>query len=152
MKRIACLVALGALGCGDDGGSACPTGEVECDGVCIAEIDATLASVHPGVIATSCAVSSSCHTSPATQAEGLALDTVALAKANLIDQASTQDPMRDLVEPSDPDNSYLMNKLDGVNLANRTAGGVSARMPIGALLCEAKLEAVRDWIAAGAPD
>ena len=45
-------VGLGMVGCGDssDGGSACPDGQVPCDGVCIDAIEPTLTSIQPGVV------------------------------------------------------------------------------------------------------
>ena len=147
-----CLLALGC-GSRDIGGDdRCPIGEVACNTGCIVEIDATLESVHAEVLEQSCAAIAQCHRGLALAAEGLAFETVAMARANLIDQPSAQDPTRDLVEPGNPDNSYLMNKLDGVNLANITQRDApSMPMPLGGKLCEPRLEAVRDWIASGAP-
>lgn len=49
------------------------------------------------------------------------------------------------VSPNDPDNSYLVRKVDGV------AGIVGARMPLGgAPLSSEQIAAIRSWIAAGA--
>ena len=56
-------------------------------------------------------------------------------------------PMKLRVAPGDNSASYLMNKLLGVDMATDTE-----QMPLeGTPLCEARLNAVRAWIDAGAP-
>lgn len=50
------------------------------------------------------------------------------------------------VIPGDPDNSYLVKKLEGADDI------VGVRMPPGAALEGADIERVREWIAAGAID
>jgi hypothetical protein len=55
---------------------------------------------------------------------------------------------RTRVIPGDPDESYLFDKVLGVDLCNK-----SSRMPINsAKLSEAKLAVLHAWICAGAPD
>jgi hypothetical protein len=144
------LFGLGVMmtGCGDDGSSvACDTGQVECDGVCIPEIQPTLAGqngIQESVFDVSCAFSS-CHgTEGVAQAE-LELSSAAVSQSNLIDVDSTEvDKLR--VAPGDPGASYLLDKLLGQNLAPGTA-----QMPnIGIPLCDVKIQAVEDWITAGA--
>jgi hypothetical protein len=135
-------------GCGDDGGSAngCDSGQVECDDVCIPEIQPMLAGangIQASVFQTSC-TASACHDASSPQ-EQLELTSAAVSEANLVDVDSNQvDKLR--VAPGDPDASYLMDKLRGENLAPATA-----QMPnVGIPLCDAKIQAVEDWIAAGA--
>ena len=138
-------VGLGMVACGDssDGGSACPDGQVPCDGVCIDAIEPTLTSIQPGVFRGSCAFSS-CH--DADQPEGeLDLSSVTASEADLIDVDSVQvDGKR--VAPSDSANSYIMNKLLGQNIPPPYL-----QMPIGGLLCAEKIDVVRQWIDDGAP-
>jgi hypothetical protein len=50
----------------------------------------------------------------------------------------------ELVDPGDPEGSYLMNKLLGVGMCAGT------RMPRGGKLSEEQLSVVRAWIEAGA--
>jgi hypothetical protein len=76
---------------------------------------------------------------------GLELSSVAVSEANLVDVASTQVPSSFRVVPGESDASYLMNKLLGVDMLPTTQ-----QMPIGGMLCEARLEAVRRWINDGA--
>jgi hypothetical protein len=60
---------------------------------------------------------------------------------------SMEVPMKLRVAPGDSSASYLMNKLLGVDMATDTE-----QMPLeGTPLCEARLDAVRAWIDAGAP-
>lgn len=64
--------------------------------------------------------------------------------ALLVNVASAQVPTLLRVKPGDPDNSYLVQKIDG----RATVGG---RMPLGrAALPQASIDLVRSWIAAGA--
>jgi len=132
------------VGCGD---SACPSGQVECDGVCIPEIEPTLAGVQgiqTRVFDGSCAFSN-CHGTEGVQQAELELSSVAVSEANLVDVESTEvDGLR--VAPGNTSASYLIDKLLGENLAPGTS-----RMPISTEpLCDPKIEAVEAWVAAGA--
>jgi hypothetical protein len=83
-----------------------------------------------------------CHVGPNAPA-GLRLD-AANSFAMLVGVQSTQVPTLLRVKPGDPDNSYLVQKIDG----RATVGG---RMPLGrAPLPQASIDLVRSWIAAGA--
>lgn len=84
-----------------------------------------------------------------TRAGMLALDTDS-AFANLVDVAPTNPTAQSSgllrVDPLDPDNSYLVIKLQGPNVAE-----LGARMPlIGTPLSAAQIELVRQWIEEGA--
>lgn len=149
------LASLGLLlvGCGDSGsaavgGGGCESGEVECDEVCIPEITPTLdgvSGIQASVFDVSCAFSS-CHGAEGIPQAGLELSSVTISEMNLIDVDSTQvEKLR--VAPGDVPGSYLVDKLLGQNLPQGTQ-----RMPFGNMpLCDAKIAAVEDWIAAGAP-
>lgn len=54
-----------------------------------------------------------------------------------------------LVEPGDPESSYLVLELRG---EQSTVGGGGSRMPLGAELSETELATIEEWIAKGAPE
>ncbi|MCZ6807277.1 MAG: hypothetical protein O7F08_10015 [Deltaproteobacteria bacterium] len=145
---LACTGLL-VLGCGDDGGggSHCPTGEVECDGVCIPEIETTLEGaqgIQAAVFDISCTLSA-CHDSQAPQ-EMLSLISVEVSRANLIDVEAVQ-VSKPRVDPGNVENSYIINKVLGEGIAPTTL-----QMPFGIIpLCDAKIEALVEWVALGAP-
>jgi hypothetical protein len=86
-----------------------------------------------------------CHQTGAAQ-QGLVLED-GLAFAHLAGRQSREAPMP-LVTPGQPEQSYLVLKLEGTHLSAR---GADARMPLGgAPLSDAELEAIRQWVAAGA--
>ena len=63
---------------------------------------------------------------------------------NLVNVPSTQAPNLDRVEPGDPDNSYLIRKLEGT-------ASTGARMPFGgAPLDQSVIDDIRQWISSGA--
>ena len=94
-------------------------------------------------------VNAACHAVPAT-AGGLDLS-YELSYQNLVGQ-TPQNPAAaaagmKLVDPGSPDNSFILTKLTGP-----TAPELGARMPLTAgKLHDAKIDAIRTWIAAGAP-
>ena len=97
----------------------------------------------------SCA-SSVCHASPANSA-GLSLeyglsydDLVGIVPQN---PAAAAAGMK-LVDPENPDNSFLLTKLVGPESPNQ-----GSRMPFGGgMIHNAKIDAIRTWIEAGAPE
>ena len=96
----------------------------------------------------SCA-SSACHAAPAN-ALGLNL-TYGLSYENLVGRTPSNPAAAvagmKLVDPGNPENSFLLTKLIGP-----TAAEQGARMPFGGgTVHTAKIEAVRTWIEAGAP-
>lgn len=144
------LVSMGSgmVGCGssDGGGNGCDAGEVPCDGVCIPEIAPTLEGaqgIQASVFDGSCTFSN-CHGDTGTQQAGLELSSADVSEANLIDVDSTQVAGK-RVTPSDSAASYIMNKLLGENMAPNTL-----MMPVTGTLCESKIDAVQEWIDAGA--
>jgi hypothetical protein len=91
-------------------------------------------------------VCTACHnTGGQAQAGGLDL-TSAVAWANLVNAPSSGKAGAVRVVPGDPNNSYLVQKLEGA------AGIVGLRMPRNGppYLTDAQVALVRQWIAAGA--
>ena len=90
-----------------------------------------------------------CHTTSGgrTPPLGLSLDPGA-AYANLVGVASRQKPALLRVAPGDPENSYLVHKLEG------RADIVGQRMPrtAGPFLTDGQMLVIRRWIALGAPN
>lgn len=83
-----------------------------------------------------------CHVGAGAPA-GLRLD-AANSFAMLVNVASTQVPTLLRVSPGDPDNSYLVQKIEG-------RAAVGGRMPLGRdPLPQTSIDLVRSWIAAGA--
>lgn len=147
--RWSLLAGLGVLmvGCGDSG-NGCPSGQVPCDGVCIDAVTPTLGGangVQAGVFTPSCTFTN-CHGSMGAAQAGLELSSVAISEENLIGVDSTQVPTALRVTAGDSGASYIMNKLLGEGMAPDTL-----QMPVGSMLCEARLQAVRQWIDDGAP-
>ena len=132
--------------CGDSGsgGNGCPTGQVPCDGVCIDEIAPNLTAIQDQIFDTTC-TASVCHDSE-FPAGDLDMSTLSASEQNLIDVSSSQVPSSLRVASGDSSASYLMNKLLGEGMAPTTQ-----QMPIGGVLCDARIDAVEQWIDAGAP-
>lgn len=86
----------------------------------------------------------SCH-SGATARNGLRLDDAQTSYDNLVNVRATEFPALFRVEPGNPDDSYLIHKLEGTQ-------EVGDRMPLGQPPLSAETIAViRDWITQGAP-
>lgn len=102
---------------------------------------ATLAAIQANVFTPTCATSG-CHSGTGAQ-QGLRLDD-GFSFDNLVNVASAQVPTMDRVEPGDPDNSYLVRKIEGT-------ASVGARMPFGGpALDQALIDDIRQWISDGA--
>jgi mono/diheme cytochrome c family protein len=106
----------------------------------------TFTEIQADIFSQSCA-RSGCHVGD-NAPQGLDLS-AGNAYANLVEVASNQVPDLQRVDPGNPDDSYLVIKLEG---GDRMAGGTS-QMPFGGpALSDEKIQQVRDWIAEGAPD
>ena len=106
---------------------------------------ATLDALQASVFAPSCAVSG-CHTGPSGNnlPGGMDLSTADASFSNLVGVASQQQPALSRVAAGNPDNSYLVQKIEG------TAAGTS-RMPLGGgVFDQALIDYIRLWIANGA--
>jgi hypothetical protein len=72
------------------------------------------------------------------------LTSLSMSFMALVNEPSTQNGALDLVEPGDPDASYLIRKLEGT----ATVGG---QMPLfGVPLDQDTIDTIRQWISDGA--
>ncbi|WP_434043402.1 MULTISPECIES: hypothetical protein [Sorangium] len=129
----------GTGGAGGTGGGGAPPADPACG-----PDTATYAQVRP--ILDSCA-NQYCHGSPTAPSAGLdlRLDT---AVGSLVNQgASSCSTEHALVVPFMPSSSYLLNKLNDVDLCDPD----ESKMPPGGSLSDAELKTITDWICAGAP-
>lgn len=143
MKGILFLV-LGffCVSCG--GSSADDTGDETDDGT---NLEATLSSIQENIFTPTCATSG-CHASTAASGE------LSLAEGEsfgeLVSIASSQATDLNRVQPSDPDSSYLLNKLLGTQA---DVGGSGSDMPKGgSALSDDEISAIQEWIEDGALD
>ena len=74
--------------------------------------------------------------------------TAGVSYANLVGVASTEQPSLKRVAPGDPDNSYMIHKLEG----RRTITGERMPRGTGPYLTEGQLVVIRRWIEIGAPN
>ena len=105
----------------------------------------TLDALQASLFTPTCAVSG-CHTGPTgnTLPSGMDLSNAASTFANLVGVASLQQPTLSRVAANDPDNSYLVQKVEGT----AATGG---RMPLGGgVLSQVVIDDIRQWISNGA--
>ena len=137
---IPCMLLVAALswaGCAGDDSTVGPDGS---DGAG-ARPEATLAQVGE-VFTVGCAISG-CHRGGRPAAD---LSLEGDFAARIVGVASAQRPDRKLVEPGNPDDSYLLLKVRGDDEI------VLQQMPPGAALSAEQVEIIRAWIAAGAKE
>lgn len=104
-------------------------------------LEPTIESIQEHVFTPRCAT---CH-SGASAPLGLRLEDAQTSYDNLVDRPSAENPTLDRVEPGDPDNSYLIHKLEGTQT-------VGERMPNGQPpLDPDTIAVIRQWISDGAP-
>jgi len=97
------------------------------------------------ILSSNC-VFSGCHVGTSPQ-EGLTLSS-GQTFGNVVNVASRQLPTMNRVTPNQPDNSYLVHKVQGTHLDE---GGSGERMPEGRTpLSQAEIDLIRAWIQAGA--
>lgn len=105
-------------------------------------VAATQSDIQAKIFNQNCTLSG-CH--DATAEGGLDLR-AANMRANTIDAPSEKSPLV-RIAPGDPDNSFLVIKLEN------PTGSQGDLMPLGGRrLSEARIQSIRDWIAAGAPE
>jgi hypothetical protein len=105
----------------------------------------TLSMLQAQFFGPTCSVSG-CHSGPTSNAlpSGMNLTSAANSFAALVNVTSLQVGSLNRVTPGDPDNSYLVHKLEGTQ-------SVGGRMPLGGpFLNQAQLDMLRQWIADGA--
>jgi len=107
----------------------------------------TLDSIQANVFTPTCAVSG-CHGGAGAQ-QGLQLDP-GVSASKLINVPSPRDPNLIRVKPGDPDNSFIIQKLEGKRFDGLPILG--AQMPDGGTpLQQSTIDVIRQWIANGAP-
>jgi hypothetical protein len=114
----------------------------------LGELGATFSSLEAAVFVPRCATSA-CHSgSPPANGVPVSLD-AGQGWLEMVDVAAIGAPGVDVVEPGDPQASYLVHKLRGTG---SQVGGTDALMPPDGQLDEAELLAIEAWIASGAPN
>jgi len=132
-------LGIGGGGCAGDGTGLDEFGNPIGDGS--GELAPTLASIQRNIFTPIC---TACHTGSAAPL-GLALD-AGVAWSMLVGVASVERPALKRVAPTEPDSSYIVWKIEG------RSGILGGRMPLGqSPLTSEQIRAIRDWIAAGAP-
>jgi hypothetical protein len=96
------------------------------------------------IFGASCATAS-CHAGSSPQA-GMSLESTS-AHGALVGVASAQCSTLKRVEPGDPAQSYLMQKLDGSGSCF-----TGSKMPPAGSITSAEVETIRSWIQSGAPN
>lgn len=111
---------------------------------------ATFTEVRDELLVTSCALSS-CHGGGTGDLTMSADDPGAIYGA-LVDVPSVHDPAILRVKPGDPDNSFLIQKLEGTH-ANANEDNEAMPPPLGLADRDPEMiERVRSWIENGAPN
>lgn len=98
--------------------------------------------IQASVLTPDCATSG-CHAG-ASPAASLNLE-AANSYTMLVGVASTQATSLQRVNPTDPNNSYLIQKLEGTAMTGQ-------QMPPGSVMAQADIDVIRQWISAGAVD
>ncbi len=98
------------------------------------------------ILSANCALSG-CHSGASPQ-EGMNLGP-GQTFGNTVDVPSNESGL-DRIEPNQPDQSYLVHKIQGTQAS---VGGSGGRMPLGGIpLSQADIDTIRAWITAGAPN
>ncbi len=122
-----------------------------CREACVPQVTPDVASIHREIVLRGCAGSNSCHAGNHPK-ERLDLTTEESFLA-MVGTESVQKPGMNLVEPFEPELSYLLSKLEGKNMApSPRTGAASVQMPMGSSmgLCPEKIQVVKEWILNGA--
>jgi hypothetical protein len=139
----AALLLIGsAAGCAGSGEGLDKNGQPISDGGSSGPITADFQSIQDNVFTPIC---SKCHIG-ASAPEGLQLD-AAHSYNLLVGVPSNEQPDLLRVKPGDPDNSYMVHKIEGL------PGITGGQMPLGETpLPQATIDAIRQWITNGAPN
>lgn len=132
-----------AAGCAGNGEGLDQNGQpISAGGGAGGPISADFQSIQDHVFTPIC---SKCHIG-ASAPEGLQLD-AAHSYNLLVGVPSAEQPNLLRVKPGDPDNSYMVHKIEGLS------GIVGGQMPLGETpLPQATIDAIRQWITDGAPN
>jgi len=126
-----------------------PSGDGSAGGNFVSEftvegVQPTLLSIQDNVFTPVC---SGCHTGPSgvgVLPAAMDLTSLTMSFMSLVDVTSVEDANFLRVEPGNPDDSYLIQKLEG------TASVGSQMPPVGAPLDQATIDVIRQWITDGA--
>lgn len=138
------LLAIGLQACGSSASDSSSEEETESTDE---ELTASFTSIQDNIFTPSCALAG-CHSSASAQvgmslAEGEAYD-------NIVGVESTEAAGLNRIEAFDPDNSYLIHKLEGTQ---ESVGGSGARMPKNSsALTDEQIAILREWITNGATE
>ena len=140
-KIVALVLVLGACGAGtgeglDENSQPLPPG-----GGGPAPLAPTLASIQANIFTPTCAIPG-CHGGGTVQ-QGLRLDP-GFSAGNLINVASPQDPTLIRVIPGNPNGSFLIQKLEGIQTVGIQMPAFSPSLP------QATIDVIRQWILNGA--
>jgi hypothetical protein len=140
----ALMLLAGAAGCAGNGQGLDQNGQpISMGGGSGGPITADFQSIQDNVFTPIC---SKCHIGGGAP-EGLQLD-AAHSYNLLVGVPSAEQPALLRVKPGDPDNSYMVRKIEGP-----TAGIIGAQMPyMETPLPQATIDAIRQWITNGAPN
>ncbi len=142
-RALAGAAALAAAGCGGGSGEGLDSNgrPLSEGGAGNGTLTATFSSIQANVFTPRC---TGCHAG-ASAPQGLRLDAGG-SYALLVGVASAEVPSLQRVAAGNPDQSYLVQKLEG-------RAAVGERMPFGGpYLDDATIAVIRSWIAAGAPE
>ena len=105
----------------------------------------TFSDVYSTIISQECG----CH-SGSSHSTGFFFDgSAATGYGNLVGVDSFENPGMNRIEPGDPDDSYLVNKIQGT--AGAVGGSNPSQMPLGGpFLSQTQIDLVRAWVAGGA--
>jgi hypothetical protein len=142
-RSSAALLLACAAGCAGNGNGLDQNGNtVSSSSGSVGSITADFQSIQDNVFTPIC---SKCHIG-ASAPEGLQLD-AAHSYNLLVGVPSNEQPSVLRVKPSDPDDSYMVHKIEGL------AGISGGQMPLGETpLPQATIDAIRQWITNGAPN
>jgi hypothetical protein len=108
------------------------------------DLQPTFASIEREILSQRCV---GCHNGTTRFLPALMNLTEGNAYASLVGVASVEQPGLQRVAPGDPDNSYLIHKIEG------RAGITGQRMPLaGTPLTDGQILVIKRWIELGAPD
>jgi len=139
----------------DDGDAAVNPGAAESDGVgqvgvdddCDGGVDEwTYTEVYNSIVSPNCG----CHQTATHSTNHENQGSAATGYANWTGASSAQSGIP-LVDPGNPDNSYIWRKLDG---SQASVGGSGSEMPLGnaGAISASQEDALRAWILSGAPN
>lgn len=132
----------GSTSSGSTSSSSSSTSTSSSGGIQDITLEPTFSSIQSNLFSTVCVV---CH-SGGNPPQGLNLE-AGQSYGLLVDVPSNEVPALDRVEPGDPDNSYLIHKLEGT-------AAVGMRMPANGppYLTDTQIAMIRQWISDGAID